>query len=421
MHIMKRNSCLILACLICGLFFIMPVSAEPRSDLVFDLGGGIERDGPYHTPDIIANYYTRTSNANGGNWGGMGVIANDLNVYFSSDIKGGFTSYHLEPEKEKYNFQECSLGDECYYHPTENGYLQDGVLLFRINNYVVRIGENGYKPVDILSYGQKIANVLSGSSAGPTQTDPYHIIVTSYLKDPMYAAPSAFGKISDSSIIKALHQDTTGSAKILSNDMLTEIAWVEYLSSRELPPQGYGYDQNLFSKKKSLTEFMGDQAQDEASSAIVDTMLDLVENEVVEQSTKIIPISSLVNLYSTGMALSEYYRDNMLVTDFQEDLRNSYFSNRQNGKTPEESLSAARNDNSGVYSGYLEGLIRKGNSEAALIAALENQYAQYNWRELIKDNKANKYTKIAKITMKTKYNEAMNTILNAAQDIEKNQ
>lgn len=42
MHTMERFSVLILACLICGIFCTHPVLAEKRSDLVFDLGGGIE-------------------------------------------------------------------------------------------------------------------------------------------------------------------------------------------------------------------------------------------------------------------------------------------------------------------------------------------------------------------------------------------
>lgn len=332
---------------------------------------------------------------------------------------------YFRPQNEKEYDERGSLPILVFYTPYigSNIEKEEGRRSEYVGNFYISVSTsqvNGYSEY-VNPIFDAIVTVLHDSSAEPAQTNPYHSILISYLKDPMYAAPSGFGKLSDSSILKALQQDSTGSAKTLTDSMLAEIAWAEYLSGIPVPPMNYGYDQNLFSEKKSLTEFMKEQGQDEAISAISDKLLDLLENSVVEQPTSIIPMGSLTNLYSTGMSLAEFYRDNMLVTEFQDDIRKSYFSHRDNGKNPSDALAAARYDNTDVYSGYLEGLIRKGNSESSLQAALEHQYAYYNWRETVKAyTGSNKYVKITGITMKPKYWDSMETILLAAQEIEKN-
>ncbi len=125
---------IIITSFILASFCISSVMADARKDLVFDIGS-MDRDGPYHTPDIIANYKTSLP---GEKSTGMSVWVSDQSVYNNPEALDYVFKGHLAGKREKSELSTCSIGDECYYGKrSANPDYSD--LIFRINNFIVEI------------------------------------------------------------------------------------------------------------------------------------------------------------------------------------------------------------------------------------------------------------------------------------------
>lgn len=167
------GSVFIIVCVVLTYFCIMPVSAGARSDLVFDLGGGVE-DMTNTVYNGIAVYSTTISSDPYSP--GMSVWVTDESKSYGS-VDFVFKS-HLSNDKERYSLSSCSLGDECYYGKW-SVIPEEPLIKFRVGNYLVQIKAIADKKsqINILSYGQKIADVLSGPS---DNTDSFDDIWNEY-------------------------------------------------------------------------------------------------------------------------------------------------------------------------------------------------------------------------------------------------
>lgn len=165
-----------------------------------------------------------------------------------------------------------------------------------------------------------------------------------YLK---FYGPPGFARLSDDAIRAAINENPKGATTILMKGLMREIAVIEVLAAMPIP--GKEYDQTLFKDKPTLKQFVLGQVQDEAIGTTFGTLLELLDGAVVEQSTSLAGLGSLMNVYGTGMTLATYYRDHVMLPGIEDGWQKTYSAARAGGATPKEALAEMRKSSNDQY------------------------------------------------------------------------